>query len=41
MYERVTLTITRGWIAARRRLDDVFRDDRGDVPGWAVNSIRI
>ena len=37
MYERATQTLTRGWIAARRRLDETLRDERGDVPGWVVN----
>lgn len=36
MYERATLTLTRGWIAARRRLDEMLRDERGDVPGWVL-----
>lgn len=36
MYERATQTLTRGWIAARRRLDETLRDERGDVPGWVL-----
>ena len=36
MYERATLTLTRGWIAARRRLDETLRDERGDVPVWVL-----
>ena len=36
MYERATATMTRGWIAARRRLADTLQDERGDVPGWVL-----
>ena len=36
MYERAALSLTRGWIAARRRLDETLRDERGDVPGWVL-----
>jgi len=36
MYATAASTITRGVLAARRRLADSVRDERGDVPGWVL-----
>ncbi len=41
MYATVASTITRGMLAARRRLADTIESERGDVPGWAVIAIHI
>ena len=36
MYATAVSTLTRGVLAVRRRLTDVARDERGDVPGWVL-----
>jgi hypothetical protein len=36
MYATAVSTLTRGVLAVRRRLDNLLRDDRGDVPGWVL-----
>ena len=36
MYATAASTLTRGVLAVRRRLDNLLRDDRGDVPGWVL-----
>lgn len=36
MYATATSAITRGYLAARRRLVDTLGDERGDVPGWVL-----
>lgn len=36
MYAAAASTITRGVLAARRRLADTVHDERGDVPGWVL-----
>ncbi|WP_100810489.1 MULTISPECIES: hypothetical protein [unclassified Microbacterium] len=36
MYATAASTITRGVLAARRRLADTVHDERGDVPGWVL-----
>jgi hypothetical protein len=36
MHATAASTITRGVLAARRRLADTVHDERGDVPGWVL-----
>ena len=36
MYATAVSTITKGALAARRRLTDTVQDERGDVPGWVL-----
>ena len=36
MYANAVSTITKGALAARRRLTDTVQDERGDVPGWVL-----